>query len=113
MSIAKEDSSFGNTFENIEIRSNFNENSKDFFSMNNQEPKAKNIYNYNMKKEICFGKPKNKLPVEIPDTVLSDITENKFNISSNLRNNMKMFSQYNNGKNNNLTTLKNESITQL
>ena len=51
LSIAKEDS-FGNTFESIEIRTNFNESSKDLFSIKNEEPKAKNVYDYNLKNEI-------------------------------------------------------------
>ncbi|CAI2363960.1 unnamed protein product [Moneuplotes crassus] len=111
LSIPKENS-FENTFESIEVRTSYNETSQSMSLIKIEEPKAKNVYDYNMKSEICFQKFKNP---KIPPKPLCDITSQhpSNSILSNLQNNMQKFTQYHAGRNHPLFCSRSASITHL
>lgn len=110
LSVEKEQS-FANTLDSIELKTNFNESCTDNFSIRNEEPKAKNIYDYNMKHEICFKKLKKAKEEE----EFNDVSEKsyKYDISSNLQANMNKFSKYHIGRNKNMNYAKSASIANL
>lgn len=110
LSVGKEES-FVNTLDSIELKTNFNESCADNFSIRNEEPKAKNVYDYNMKHEICF----NKLKKAKEEEEFNDVSEKsyKYDISSNLQANMSKFSKYHIGRNKNMNYAKSASIANL
>ena len=114
MSVAQE-VSFENSYDRIEIQSNLNESSKNSFSVNNEEPKAKNLKNYDMKHEIWFNKMKNNILVFEDEVNFNDFSEKsqKFDLSSNLQANMKKFGNYQIGRNQNMKETKSAILFQL
>jgi hypothetical protein len=115
LSVAREDS-FDHTFESIEVNNMTNESFKDSFSVKNEEPRAKNVHNYNLKHEICFNKMKNQ-PIVIEDyeEELLNVSEksSKQDVGSQLQANMQVFEKYHIGRNQNMKMTKSASIIQL
>jgi hypothetical protein len=113
VSIPLEDS-FENTFEYLELRSKLSQSSKESFSIQNDEPKAKNIVHYNMKHERCFDKMKKEIKKQ-EDNEFNNVNEKsvKNDIQSNLQSNMKKFEQYHIGRNQNMKITKSASVFNL